>query len=96
MESHPLSFLSAREAALFRLYVQAERLSAEDPGAAGVKLRVFAESVVLRVCESERLPPPRCLADGFKALQGGQVSRDALRWLDDLRVYGNRPAHTST
>lgn len=96
MESHPLSFLSAREAALFRLYVQAERLSAEDPGAACVKLRVFAETVVLRVCALERLPRPRCLADGLNALQGRQVSRDALRWLDDLRGLGNRAAHSST
>jgi TPR repeat protein len=95
MESHPLSFLRTREAALFRLYVQAERLSSEDPGAACVKLRVFAESVVQRVCALERLPHPSCLADGLNALGGRRVSTDALRRLNDLRVLGNQAAHAS-
>lgn len=93
MGEHPLSFLRTREPVLCRLYVQAERLVGQDPSAACVKLRIFAELVARCVCAREQLPQQGSLADCLDDLRQRHVSRDALRRLNDLRMSGNRSAH---
>lgn len=92
MGEHPLSFLEFRDRVLFRVYVQAERLATEDPGAACAKLRIFAEEVVARVCARAGLPRQN-LADALIDLRRIGLSRDVLRQLNALRVSGNRGSH---
>ena len=93
-DDHPLACLQYREPELFRLYVSAERLHHEDPAASCVKLRAYAEAIVIKVCEKARLPVPKNFADGLETLKSrNRASGEILGWLDELRVIGNRAAH---
>lgn len=95
MDAHPLSFLRARASVLYGTYVQAERLVGEDPSAACVKLRIFAEEVAEIACSREQLPPRSSLAERLADLRRRGVSPEAVRRLNELRLCGNRGAHQS-
>ena len=72
----------------------AERLHHEDPSASCVKLRAYAEAIVIKACEKARLAVPKNLADGLETLKSrGRAPAEILRRLDELRVIGNRAAH---
>lgn len=96
MKSRNFEFLRAERAELAALGAFAEQYTFPDPASALVKLRTFAEQVVLGIYQNLGLPRPAQADligllnnDAFRAA----VPRVVLDKLHVLRVKGNRAAH---
>jgi type I restriction enzyme R subunit len=96
MQSRNFEFLRAKWAELADLGALAETYAHADPSSATVKLRTFAEQVVLFIYHQHGLPRPfQCnlndLLTGPSFAQA--VPRVVLPKLHSLRIHGNKAAH---
>src|SRR6266542_1233728 len=96
MQSRNFAFLRAKWEELADLGALAETYAHADPSSATVKLRTFAEQVVLFIYHQHGLPRPlQCnlndLLTGPSFAQA--VPRVVLAKLHSLRIHGNKAAH---
>src|SRR5579864_7742243 len=96
MQSKNFEFLRPKWEDLATLGAFAEKYTQPDPSSATVKLRTFAEQVVLFIYHKHGLPKPyQCNLNDLltNASFNNAVPKVILSKLHSLRIHGNRAAH---